>query len=289
MATQMHVAYASDIMGSGLIAGSPYWCAKGTLTAALNACMSIPNNINVNDLISQADTWASQAKNDPTAGMRNDRIFILGGTQDTTVVQGVGMKAQQFYLNYVNEFNIKTVYDLAAAHTFPTLSYGNACNRAASPYISRCDYNCAYIMLQHFYGDLVEPPSSVAQSGQFLQFDQPEFITGTPSAASMDTIGYIYVPSGCVSGANVCRLHVAYHGCLMGKGKIGDVFAKNAGYNEVGEVNNIIMLYPQAVVSYAPNNPNGCWDWWGYTNANYAVKAGVQMTASWKMIQRIAF
>ena len=37
---------------------------------------------------------------------------------------------------------------------------------------------------------------------QFYEFDQSEFFYGsTPAAASMDDIGYIYVPSGCKSGA----------------------------------------------------------------------------------------
>lgn len=45
--------------------------------------------------------------------------------------------------------------------------------------------------------------------------------------------------------------------------KLDDEFVRNAGYNEVGELNNIIILYPQAIAT--ASNPNGCWDWWGYT------------------------
>jgi len=52
-------------------------------------------------------------------------------------------------------------------------------------------------------------------------------------------------------------------GLFCVRDKIGDEFAMNAGYNEVGELNNIIMLYPQAIAT--ASNPNGCWDWWGYT------------------------
>jgi hypothetical protein len=48
----------------------------------------------------------------------------------------------------------------------------------------------------------------------------------------------------------------------------------------------MIMLYPQATAS-GPN-PNGCWDWWGYDDPNYAVKTGRQMTAVKRMIDRIA-
>ena len=44
------------------------------------------------------------------------------------------------------------------------------------------------------------------------------------------------------------------------------MYARNTGYNEVGELNNIIMLYPQAIATGM--NPNGCWDWWGYNTPN---------------------
>jgi len=35
-------------------------------------------------------------------------------------------------------------------------------------------------------------------------------------------------------------------------------------------------------------NPNGCWDWWGYKDANYYVKSGKQMVVIKKMIDRLA-
>ena len=52
---------------------------------------------------------------------------------------------------------------------------------------------------------------------------------------------------------------------------IGLDFPLNAGYNEVADLNDIIILYPQAKSSLL-SNPNGCWDWWGYTNSNYGKK-----------------
>jgi len=48
---------------------------------------------------------------------------------------------------------------------------------------------------------------------------------------------------------------------------IGDKYVRHAGYNEVGELNDIIIIYPQATPT--PVNPQGCWDWWGYTGAMY--------------------
>jgi poly(3-hydroxybutyrate) depolymerase len=34
-------------------------------------------------------------------------------------------------------------------------------------------------------------------------------------------------------------------------------------------------------------NPQGCWDWWGYNGADYAVKSAPQMTAIMAMVSRI--
>jgi poly(3-hydroxybutyrate) depolymerase len=34
-------------------------------------------------------------------------------------------------------------------------------------------------------------------------------------------------------------------------------------------------------------NPNGCWDWWGYTGSHFADKRGVQMRAIRNMIDRL--
>ena len=50
---------------------------------------------------------------------------------------------------------------------------------------------------------------------QLFQFDQTEFL-GLISG-SMDSIGYVYVPSNCKDTKNQCRLHVAFHGCVQGR------------------------------------------------------------------------
>jgi hypothetical protein len=34
-------------------------------------------------------------------------------------------------------------------------------------------------------------------------------------------------------------------------------------------------------------NPYACWDWWGYTNANYANRKGPQIMAIQKMVYRL--
>lgn len=45
----------------------------------------------------------------------------------------------------------------------------------------------------------------------------------------------------------------------------------------------IIILYPQAAPTTM--NPDECWDWWGYTNEEYAFQSGVQNAAMRAMIR----
>jgi poly(3-hydroxybutyrate) depolymerase len=288
MATQLHVAYSSMFMGVGMVAGSPYWCAQGESITATGTCMTQPQNIDVSKLTEKTLSYASSGLIDPTNNMYNDRVFILSGALDTAVVQGVGMKAQEYYDHYVNAVNIKTVYNLAAEHTFPTLDYGNACYYQGSPYIGYCNYDGAYEMLNHFYGGLTKPSGGTAVPGDFYEFNQAEFFYTTPPAmSSMDSSGYVYVPSRCVSGTTTCKLHVALHGCSQGKYILQNEFAMNSGYNAVGELNNIIIIYPQAIAT--GQNPMGCWDWWGYNDLLYATKSGSQPEGIWRMVQKVAY
>jgi len=57
--------------------------------------------------------------------------------------------------------------------------------------------------------------------------------------------------------------------CCACRHHLGDVYARHTGYNEVAELNNIIMLYPQATVNENLSNSLGCWDFWGYTDNFY--------------------
>ncbi|CAF0887424.1 unnamed protein product [Rotaria sordida] len=125
-------------------------------------------------------------------------------------------------------------------------------------------------------------------SFQLRTFKLPD-LTGISSigASGFDKEGYVYYPTNCTKGKK-CPIHVALHGCLQGKWRIGDVFAKKTGYLEVAELNNIIILFPQIVATHTdPSNPEGCWDWWGYGSPNYANKLGTQMAGVKKMIDSL--
>jgi hypothetical protein len=88
-------------------------------------------------------------------------------------------------------------------------------------------------------------------------------------------------------------VHIALHGCKQNLETIQDHYIRHAGYNEWADTNGLIILYPQTIVgnpatdAFTPLNSFGCWDWWGYTNFNYAVKAGRQITTIKAMLDRL--
>jgi poly(3-hydroxybutyrate) depolymerase len=104
---------------------------------------------------------------------------------------------------------------------------------------------------------------------------------------SMEDEGFVFVPQDCAAG-KPCRLHVAFHGCRQGSGFVGRAFARDAGYNRWADANRIVVLYPQAAKSLIwPFNPRGCWDWWGYSGANYATRDGLQLKAVHRMLRAL--
>lgn len=69
-----------------------------------------------------------------------------------------------------------------------------------------------------------------------------------------------------------CKLHISFHGCKQFAGKIGTQYVLESGFNEWAERNGYVVLYPQTVASDTlPFNPEGCFDWWGYTGTRAVV------------------
>jgi poly(3-hydroxybutyrate) depolymerase len=109
----------------------------------------------------------------------------------------------------------------------------------------------------------------------------------------MADTGYAYVPRACAAGR--CRVHVAFHGCRQSVESVGDAFVRHAGYNRWADLNAMIVLYPQTTSRsvWWPGagfvfNPQGCWDWWGYTGPDYHTKSGRQIQAVRSMLERLA-
>lgn len=290
MAVQLQVAYSRSIIGGGIIAGGPYYCAANKrMLAAI--CMGQvpffpPNPIG---LVNAAKSFAGARQIDPLSNLRKRRIYVFSGTDDNVVrQQAVDATVSFFRLVGVPAENLKYVNNMPAGHAVITPSFGNDCSANAAPYISHCDvgsesYDQAGEILQHIYGTL--NPRVDIPKGQIVSFNQRSYAA---AATGMADTGYLYVPQSCSSTGARCKIHVAMHGCVQAAESVDNQFYSKTGYNNWADSNNILVLYPQVNKSTRPYNPQGCWDWWGYTGKNYAFKSGPQMKAIQAMVTRLA-
>ncbi|AXE35373.1 PHB depolymerase family esterase [Chromobacterium phragmitis] len=283
MALQYQVAFSGSVVGAGVVAGGPYYCAQGTL-AGTPACMSGPPP-KAAQLLASAGQFAAAGRIDPLGELAKRRVYLFSGSQDNTVKTLVVDAAAEFFrLAGMPAAQIAYERRLPAGHAQITPSYGNDCGATASPYLNHCQwqgkgYDQAGLILQHIYGAL--RPKAPTPAGRIVAFDQRPYAA---SGSSLADEGYVYVPRACADG-EACRVHIALHGCQQYAGKVGDAFYANAGYNGWADGNHILVLYPQTTTS--AQNPQGCWDWFGYTGAAYAWKSGLQMKAIKQMADHL--
>ncbi|MGU7782627.1 extracellular catalytic domain type 2 short-chain-length polyhydroxyalkanoate depolymerase [Burkholderia sp. PU8-34] len=288
MAVQYQVAYSNSVIGAGVVAGGPYYCAAGNLFNA-GICMGqvpfVPPNPAL--MVSAAQGFAALGQIDPLDGLQRDRIYVFSGTKDTVVYQQAVDATVSFFKEAgVPDGNLTYVNTLPAGHALITPSFGNDCPANAAPYISHCavahkNYDQPGALLKFIYGPL-NPPAA-QPGGKIITFNQREF---AGAATGMADDAYAYVPQSCTQGT-ACRVHVAFHGCKQSANVVGNDFYQKTSYNSWADANNIVVLYPQVNASTIPYNPQGCWDWFGYTGQNYALKSGPQMLAVNAMVNRL--
>lgn len=230
-------------------------------------------------------------------------MWIFSGKSDSVVVQGVVDKTAEYYAHYkpasqppvyVNSINAEHAWIsgetrerrpamLLISH-LPRIqffkspdSYGNNCSYLGDPYINNCNYTAVHNMLSTILPGPLAPPKP-QDANNLLQFDQTLYVPLPAAAISLGKEGYIYVPQACANRSAVCRLHVAFHGCLQDLGTIGETFVQQTGLNgergagedekpsgadvllhivlltEYAESNNLVILYPQ-VARINPLNP----------------------------------
>ncbi|MFW6076274.1 MAG: hypothetical protein ACOC71_00850 [Hyphomicrobiales bacterium] len=306
-AHQFHVAYSERVAGAGIVAGGPYGCVEtitnpywpfstlDRLSAALVACThhwgerywglrpAPPNASDSVDLIEEA--FADGDIDDPEF-LSSDRAWLFRGDHDEVVPEGVAEALEGVYRHFKLDLE---VHDHPAGHGLPVSEFPDdsrfsapACDEHQAPFLNECGFDAAGLLLQHLHPDHVPAdPADAHDSGTLMAFDQTPFFDGF--ASSLRDAGYVYVPSACET--QTCRLHVAFHGCRQGIEAVHDDFVRDAGYNGWAAAGRVVVLYPQVTTSRL--NPNGCWDFWGYSGDDYRLRDGLQMRAVKAMIEQM--
>jgi len=324
MTVQLHLAHSGCFAGAGVIAGGPYRCVESFRGAAaltadayvLNAeyiCMAplTPSaGPSARRLAALARETAKAGKIDPLGNLANQRLYIFTGRLDEVLSPSVVRRTCELYIELgVSPANIVYVDNEPAGHAIITDNPEDlplAANRP--PYINNGGFMQSHQILRHIYPGL-NPPAT-ALSGELLRFDQRPFLGPEPARASMGEVGFLYVPRAVKAGERRARgVHIVLHGCKQGYSYVeyvsgraavadqppyGSRYVVTTGYNQMAESNDLIVLYPQARAedSNLVQNPNGCWDWWGYTSPDpaapdYYSKDAVQIRAIHGMLLRV--
>lgn len=311
MAGQFHVAHSSSVIGAGIVAGGPYFCSQGDLGQALGLCTKAPTGLTdefLQSLLEDAKEFEQAGLIDPLAYLSKSHVYIVQGKLDPTVVHGTGKAVARWYeISGVETSGIILNNDLEIGHAWPTRNYGNPCAADTEPpWLSACGIDLPGQMLNHFYEATAERSDEL--KGEIITFDQTEFFP-QGELNSFSEKGFAYIPDICRSDGQ-CRVHVFFHGCQQGysvlprDSKIDDSqfdhppykrirrrLVDNLGLNEWADSHRLVILYPQLKRTLKPNNPRGCYDFWGFTSVtddNYATKEGLQIRAVWKMVEQLA-
>ncbi|WP_418960714.1 poly(3-hydroxybutyrate) depolymerase [Streptomyces tritici] len=287
MATQLHVAYSGTFDGSAAFASGPQYCAQNSLATALNACMEVTQDLQAARLRQLTADWSAQGLVDDVAQLAGDRVYAFSGASDSTVERPVVTALAEYFAH----FGADVRYDrsTAAGHAWISPLGPNACTATATPFLNDCGIDPQRDMLGHLLGRTPAAPAA-APGGTLTRFDQNPYAPGGAARAiSMDDQGFVYTPDSCEQGA-VCRIVVALHGCKQGYSYqgFGTTFVDKAYLNEYADTNGLIVLYPQAVATTSLENPNGCWNWWGYLgDADYARHGGDQIETIMAMVRAL--
>lgn len=310
MAVQFQVVHSSVVRGAGIVAAGPYACARDGVVAATTRCSCtgeplLPCAVNATSadvpaLVTLVRQRGEAGTIDDPANLAGHRAVIVSGGKDALVPAPITRQLAAFYTALgVPPGNLATVPLPNAGHTLPTRSFGAACPATETPYLGKCAYDGAKTLLEGSDGPLAAPASRKPK-GRFVEFDQTPYVPDSGPffwSSGLDRSGWVYIPDSCARGER-CRVHIAFHGCKQGQSFLplkpppggglyyGTTFVRNAGYDRWADNNHLVVLFPQAV-SIPGRNPNGCWDWWGYTDSHFADRQGVQIRALRAMLDRL--
>lgn len=305
MAGQFQVAYSASLSGAAVLAGGPYGCSRGSVSAAMFNC-SCPAeqnfllsamaamgagcqvfNPDVYLAFSEKAVKGNASAIDGTFHLKNHRIWLFSGGQDRVVDAQLVKAAEKFYLRLgVPAAQVHHEANREAGHGFPSPLATQACSLTHTPFLTQCNVDAAGELLKWLYPSTPAMQAGTAEAGALKQFNQATY--DDPAVfSSLDSTGWVYVPKACEQSGARCRLHVAFHGCEQGQNfvqdgkKFGLQFVMDAGYNRWAEAGRIVVLYPQVKPSDKGNffspyqfNPKGCWDFWGYTEKFAALNPG---------------
>lgn len=314
MAGQYGVVFSSSVKGVGIVAAGPFGCfpvyvaqylpylSAGAIPTALAQCMTGEPRGNVAYFFAkglEGQQVNGQRLIDSMDNLKHQKIYIFTGKLDSVVTSSVADATKQFYERAaINKENLRYVDNISAEHAFVFPQVDTPCEKLGGLYIVHCEfppqveYDQPSEILKFIYGELHAPAQHLSSAP--VAYSQKEFIPPARDGemllgqSGFDDAGYVYIPAMCKDEkSRACAVHVVFHGCLQAAQTVQSAVFGSPAYNRWADTNGVIVLYPQIKAS-EPANPNGCWDWYGYSTS-LAVQSNTapQMAAVKAMVGRL--
>lgn len=298
MATQLAVAWPERFSGLGVLAAGPWSCAEGSLSLALNQCMTTRRGApSLEDLEARHQRYIGLEQVGSAENLSQLRAYLWHGEEDKVVEPILGdLLAEQWEQWLASPDQLRVARSENAGHGWPVRLPNDAspgphewgdCRQGGGSYVLACDEDIAGEMLDWLYPEREVSAAgrrSEEESGVVAAFDQSEF-----AVKGLADTGYVFIPEGCEAGE--CPVTLVLHGCQMNEKAIGDTLIRYSGLNTWAASHQQIVLYPQAESSMT--NPQGCWDWWGFAestwqlNPQHDTREGIQISALMAMLDRL--
>ncbi|MGO2133045.1 MAG: poly(3-hydroxybutyrate) depolymerase [Halomonas sp.] len=274
MASQLAVAWPERFTGLGIISAGPWGCAQGSLSLALTQCMlTTKGPIDLGTLDERYQSYLKRELVGTPQQLSTLRAYSWHGGADSVVAPSIGQSLTQQLSSWLAdpEQQLQAVVDEGAAHGWPVGSSQAEpdiperadCAEGGGNHLLDCERKVGEEALDWIHGPAPEKDvESISERGRLVRFDQSDF-----DARGLADEGYLFLPESCESGG--CPVSVALHGCGMSASEGDESFVRHNGLNERADREGRLVLYPQAKASMA--NPQGCWDWWGFTESSWQL------------------
>ncbi|GAB1639777.1 poly(3-hydroxybutyrate) depolymerase [Krasilnikovia sp. MM14-A1259] len=284
MASQLQVAYSGIFRGAGTFGAGPYYCGNGNILLLATQCGTDLTGLDVTALEDTAGRWGAEGKIDPLGNLARIPVYVYHGTLDPLISRHVSDAGVEFYRHFGADVRYHAS-DLAG-HGWPSPLGILPCPLTAYPFLIDCGNDPEGEMLTHWLGH-VNPANRGPLASTVTHFDQDRYVPGGSAQwYSMASDALAYIPPACAAG-RPCKLVVALHGCVSDTTFVGEMFPKYSYLDNYADTNNLVILYPQTSISLLRGNPLGCWDWWGFTGAEFATRNGPQMQAIVNMVHAL--
>lgn len=299
MASQLAVAWPERFAGLGVISAGPWGCAQGSLSLALTQCMlTTKGPIDLHAISERYQSYLERELVGTPQQLSTLRVYHWHGDADSVVAPAIGQSLTQQLERWLAnpEQQLETIVDGGAAHGWPVGrdvftddTRAADCAEGGGNHLLNCDRQVAQEALDWLHGpvadkEAVRDESANTSQGQLVRFDQSDF-----DARGLADEGYLFIPQSCATGG--CPVTVALHGCDMSASDGNTSFVRHSGLNERAAREGRLVLYPQAKPSMA--NPQGCWDWWGFTESSWQLnplhdsRDGRQVSALMQMLDQL--